>query len=153
MKNSHLVNLLRQVYPRLAIRRIYRRKTDPQVNFGNLNAKEEERAWRLVRGIYEHLFKERERTGTLFVILIPTYQEVLTGSSRRIDKMVSLCRQWNVPHLNLLPGLYGQKAHINQLHFASDRHFTPKGHAWTAEKLEHALSSVGIPGIKPDKFL
>lgn len=145
MSHSHLANLLRQAYPRLAIRRIYRRRIDDEVNFANLNKQEEERAWALVRGIYEHLFSEREKTGRLFFILIPTYDEVKEGASPQVERMVELCRERGIPHLNLLPGLHRQVSLIDKLYYPKDKHFSPAGHAWVAQQLEEALDTAGIP--------
>lgn len=145
MSHSHLANLLRQAYPRLAIRRIYRRRTDNKPNFGKLSNREEKQAWVLVRGIYEHLFNEREKTGRLFVVLIPSYNEVEMGASSRIEQMMQLCREWNIPFLNLLPSLHSQVSRIDQLYYPKDQHFTLAGHNWVAQHLEEALDTAGIP--------
>ena len=51
MSHSHLANLLRQIYPRLAIPNFYRRKADGRTNFNQINMEEEERSWVLVKAI------------------------------------------------------------------------------------------------------
>jgi len=147
MSNSHLANWLRQIYPHLAIRNIYRRKADQQVNFSRINAAEEERSWVLVKAIYEKLFHMREQTGRLFVILLPTYSEVVKMRSPRIERMIGLCRQWGIPYLDMLSGFREQvemKNNLDELYFPREGHFAPAGHAWIAQLLEKRLKAEGL---------
>jgi len=150
MSHSHLANWLRQIYPYLAISNIYRRKTDHKVNFEEMNDTEEERSWVLVKAIYEKLFRMREKTGNLFVILIPDIDEIRRGSSPRIEKMIRLCRQWDVPFLDMLSGFRDEvdaKDNLNELYFPVERHLAPAGHAVVSHLLEEKLKAEGmLPG-------
>jgi len=154
MSHSHLANLLRQTYPRLAIRNIYRRKSDHKVNFNSLNTGEEDRSWVLVKAIYERLFGMREKTGRFFVILLPTYDEVKLGRSSRIERMIKLCRQRGVPYLNMLSGFRTEvekKNNLDELYFPRERHFAPDGHILVAKLLEKRLEAAGLLPVANQK--
>jgi len=142
MSHSHLANLLRQIYPHLAIEHIYRRKKDHKENFQSINTTEEAQSWTIVKAIYEKLFHMHKQTGKLFVILLPTYTEVKQGNSPRIDRMVALCKQWNIPFLNMLDGFRKQvemKNNLDELYFPIERHFAMAGHILIAHLLEKRL--------------
>lgn len=147
MSHSHLANLLRQIYPHLAIPNFYRRKADGQTNFDQINMEEEERSWMLVKAIYETLFRMREKTGNLVVILIPSIDEIKRGSSPRIERMIRLCRQWNIPFLDMLSGFREEvdaKHNLNELYFPIEKHLASAGHAVLAQLLEGKLKAEGL---------